>query len=342
MKTNTTTIKEIAILLGISTSTVSRALRGLPDIKYETRNAVARVAEELDYQPNQLAKNLGKNSTKTIGVVVPGLSFYFFSSVLTSIEEAALQAGYSVIICPTHESYLREVNQIENLVNSRVDGLIISLARDTTHYEHIEKLIRKKIPVVLFDRHSEELNISKVIVDNTKAAFGATEHLIQRGCKRLACLAGPLNLLISNERVQGFKDALEKYNLPFYPEYVSHGDFSKEHSMLQAFNLMNLPNPPDGILTISDRIGFATLHALKQRGVKVPEEIAMVSFNNDPFCNYFTPSVSSISQPIQEMGKEAVNLLLRQIENENPIPETIMLKTQLVVRESSMRKVEEN
>ena len=342
MKTNTTTIKEIAILLGISTSTVSRALRGLPDIKLETRNAVARVAEELDYQPNQLAKNLVKNSTKTIGVVVPGLNFYFFSSVLISIEEAALQAGYSVMICQTHESYLREVNQIENLVNSRVEGLIISLARDTTHYEHIERLIRKKIPVVLFDRHSKELNISKVIVDNIKAAFEATEHLIQRGCKRLACLAGPLNLLISNERVQGFKNALEKYNLPFYPEYVSHGDFSKEHSMLQAFNLMNLPNPPDGILTISDRIGFATLHALKQRGIKIPEDIAMVSFNNEPFCNYFTPSVSSVSQPIQEMGKEAVNLLLKQIKNESPIPETIMLKTQLVVRESSMRKVEEN
>jgi DNA-binding LacI/PurR family transcriptional regulator len=337
MKTNTATIKEIAMELGISTSTVSRALRGLPEIKRETREAVIRVAQALDYQPNQLAKNLVKSSTKTIGVIVPGLNLHFFASVLTSIEEAALQAGYSVIICQTHESYLRELSQIENLMNSKVEGLIISLACDTSHFEHIEKLIRKKMPVVLFDRHSEELNVSKVIVDNIKASCEATEHLISNGCKRLACLAGPSNMLISNQRVEGFKLALKKHNLPFYPQYVSHGDFSHEYSMLQTFNLINLPNPPDGILVVSDRIAFSTLHALKQKGVKVPDEIAVVSFNNEPFCNYFTPSVSSVNQPIQEIGRESVKLLLKQIESENPVAETVMLETQLVIRESSMR-----
>ncbi|TAG66638.1 MAG: LacI family transcriptional regulator, partial [Runella slithyformis] len=175
MKTNTSTIKEIAYQLGLSTSTVSRALRGLSQIKPETRAAVVRVAEELDYQPNMLAKSLAKSHTKTIGLIVPSLNYYFFSSIINGIEEAALQAGYSVMICQTGESYLREVSQIQNLLNSKVEGFIISLSRDTSQYEHIERLVRKKIPVVLFDRYIEGLEASKVIVDNQLAAFQATE-----------------------------------------------------------------------------------------------------------------------------------------------------------------------
>lgn len=337
MKTNTSTIKEIAYRLGISTSTVSRALRGLPEIKAETRAAVVRVAEELDYQPNLLAKNLAKSRTKTIGVVVPSLSYYFFSSALNSIEEAALQAGYSVMICQTNESYLREVSQIDNLLNSQVEGFIISLSRDTSHYEHIERLLRKKIPVVLFDRYAEGMATSKVIVDNKAAAFQATEHLIECGCQRLACLAGPSNLLISNQRLEGFKEALQKYQLPFHKQYVLHSDFSQENTMMQAFQLMNLPTPPDGLLTMSDRIAFSAMHALKQRGIRIPDDLAVVSFNNEPYCDFLTPSLTSVSQPIQEMGRYTVRLLLNQLEADNFTPETVTLKTQLMVRQSSIR-----
>ncbi|MFN4146288.1 MAG: LacI family DNA-binding transcriptional regulator [Runella sp.] len=334
---NTSTIKEIAYKLGISTSTVSRALRGLPEIKADTRAAVVRMAEELDYQPNLLAKNLAKSHTKTIGVVVPSLSYYFFASVISSIEEAALQAGYSVMICQTNESYLREISQIENLLNSQIEGLILSVSRDTSQTEHIERLLRKKVPIVLFDRYIENLEVSKVIVDNKAAAFQATEHLIENGCTRLACLAGPQNLLISNQRLEGFKEALQKYGLPFCKQYVLHSDFSQENTMMQAFQLMNLPQPPDGLLTMSDRIAFAAMHALKQRGVKIPQELAVVSFNNEPHCNYLSPSLTSVSQPIAEMGRQAVRLLLKHLQNDDNPNETVILPTQLMVRESSMR-----
>jgi DNA-binding LacI/PurR family transcriptional regulator len=337
MKTNTSTIKEIAYQLGLSTSTVSRALRGLSQIKPETRAAVVRVAEELDYQPNMLAKSLAKSHTKTIGLIVPSLNYYFFSSVLQSIEETALQAGYSVMICQTGESYLREVSQIQNLLNSKVEGFIISLSRDTSQYEHIERLVHKKIPVVLFDRYIEGLEASKVIVDNQLAAFQATEHLIENGCKRLGFLAGPPNLLISNQRVEGFKAALQQHQLPFQKRYVLHSDFSQENTMMQTFNLMNLPDAPDGLLVMSDRIAFAAMHALKQRGLRIPADVAVVSFNNEPTCDYLTPSLTSISQPIQDMGREAVRLLLKQLDTDNLLPETTILPTQLVVRGSSIR-----
>ncbi len=337
------TIKDIAQALNLSASTVSRALRGMPEIHPETRQAVLKLAQEMDYQPNQLAKNLAKSRTKTIGVIVPTLSYYFFSSVLNSIEEAAMQAGYSVVVCQTNESYLREIAQIQNLLNSQVEGFIISLARDTNDFDHINRLIRKQIPVVIFDRYAEEIETSKVIVDNKLAAFKATEHLIENGCQRLGCLAGPPNLLISNQRLAGFKEALQKYNLPYKERYVFHSDFTQENTMMQALNMMSLPEPPDGILTMSDRIAFSTMYALKQKGIRIPDDVALVSFNNEPTCIYLSPSLTSVNQAIQEMGAQVVRLLIKQLESEHTTPETVVLGTQLMVRESSMlskKKVE--
>lgn len=330
------TIKDIAQVLNLSASTVSRSLRGMPEIHPETRQAVLKLAQELDYQPNQLAKNLVKSRTKTIGVIVPTLSYYFFSSVLNSIEEAAMQAGYSVVVCQTNESYLREIAQIQNLLNSQVEGFIISLARDTNDFDHINRLIRKQIPVVIFDRYAEEIETSKVIVDNKLAAFKATEHLIENGCQRLGCLAGPPHLLISNQRLAGFKEALQKYDLPYKERYVFHSDFTQENTMMQALNMMSLPEPPDGILTMSDRIAFSTMYALKQKGIRIPDDVALVSFNNEPTCIYLSPSLTSVNQAIQEMGAQVVRLLIKQLESEHTIPETVVLNTQLMVRESSM------
>ena len=222
MKNTPVTIKDIARSLNISISTVSRALRGLPEIHPDTRNAVVKLAEELDYQPNQLAKNLAKSRTKTIGVIVPNLSYHFFSAMLNSIEEAALQAGYSVLVCQSNESYLREITNIQNLQRSQVEGFIISLSRDTDNYEHVERLARKNVPLVLFDRYAESIDVSKVIVDNEAAAFKATEHLIENGCQRIGFLAGPARLLLSNQRIKGYQAALAKHNLLVGDQYVLH------------------------------------------------------------------------------------------------------------------------
>lgn len=331
------TIKDIAQTLNISVSTVSRALRGMPEIHPDTKGAILKLAEEMDYQPNQLAKNLVGNRTKTIGVIVPALSYYFFASMLNSIEEAAMQAGYSVMVCQTNESYIREVAQIQNMLNSQVEGFIISLARDSLDYDHINRLIRKQIPLVLFDRYTDKIESSKVIVDNKQAAFKATMHLIEKGCHRLACLAGPPHLEISNQRLDGFREAIMSSGLQYEEQYVSHSDFTQENTIIQASNMMSLSNPPDGILTMSDNIAFSTMYALKQRGLKIPEDVAMVSFNNEPTCMYLTPSLTSISQPIREMGTQAVRLLLKQLEADKIEPETIVLDTQLVIRESSLK-----
>lgn len=331
------TIKDIAQSLNISVSTVSRALRGMPEIHPDTKGAILKLAEEMDYQPNQLAKNLVGNRTKTIGVIVPALSYYFFASMLNSIEEAAMQAGYSVMVCQTNESYLREVAQIQNMLNSQVEGFIISLARDSLDYDHINRLIRKQIPLVLFDRYTDKIESSKVIVDNKQAAFKATMHLIEKGCQKLACLAGPPHLEISNQRLDGFREAITNSGLQYKEQYVSHSDFTQENTIIQASNMMSLSNPPDGILTMSDNIAFSTMYALKQRGIRIPEDVAMVSFNNEPNCMYLTPSLTSISQPIREMGTQAVRLLLKQLEDDKIEPETIVLDTQLVIRESSLR-----
>jgi len=340
MKNTPVTIKDIARSLNISISTVSRALRGLPEIHPDTRNAVIKLAEELDYQPNQLAKNLAKSRTKTIGVIVPNLSYHFFSAMLNSIEEAALQAGYSVLVCQSNESYLREITNIQNLLRSQVEGFIISLSRDTDNYEHVERLARKNVPLVLFDRYVESIDVSKVIVDNEGAAFKATEHLIENGCRRIGFLAGPARLLLSNQRIKGYRAALEKHNLPADDQYVFHGDYTQENTILQTLALTSLPQPPDGLVTISDRVAYPAIYAMKQKGLRVPHDVAVVSFNNEPVSAFFSPAISSVSQPIQEMGTETVRLLLKQLdaaETTTVVNETIIMDTQLIVRASSLR-----
>jgi len=341
MRSAPVTIKDIAKALNISISTVSRALRGMPEIHADTRMAVMRLAEELDYQPNQLAKNLLKSQTRTIGVILPNMSYYFFSAMLNSIEEAAMQAGYSVLVCQSNESYLREKTQMENLLRSQVEGFIISLSLDTNNCEHVERLVRKNIPLVLFDRYADSIRASKVIVDNFDAAFKATEHLVENGCKRIAFMAGPPQLLLSNQRIDGYRAALAKYGLPVSEQYILHCDYTQEDTLMQTLTMMNLPQPPDGLLTVSDRIAYPAMYALKQKGVRIPEDIAIVSFNNEPISMFVTPSLTSISQPIQSMGMETVRLLLKQLEATDLapyVPETKVMPTELIVRESSMRK----
>ncbi len=299
-----------------------------------------RLAEELDYQPNQLAKNLAKSRTRTIGVIVPNLSYYFFSAMLNSIEESALQAGYSVLVCQTNESYLREITNIQNLMRSQVEGFIISLSRDTDNYEHVERLARKHIPLVLFDRHAESIDASKVIVDNQAAAFKATEHLIENGCRRIGFLAGPPQLLLSNQRVAGYREALAKHGLSVGDQYVVHCDYTHENTIMQTLTLMSLPQPPDGVVMISDRVAFPAMYAMNQKGLRIPQDVAVVSFNNEPVSAFFSPALSSISQPIQEMGSETVRLLINQLDASDDMPvvkETKIMDTQLIVRASSMR-----
>jgi DNA-binding LacI/PurR family transcriptional regulator len=339
MKNTPVTIKDIARSLNISISTVSRALRGMPEIHPDTRKAVVQLAEEMDYQPNQLAKNLAKSRTKTIGIIFPNLSYHFFSAMLNSLEEAAMQAGYSVLVAQTNESYVRETVSIQNLLRSRVEGLILSLARDTANFDHVERLVQKGVPLVLVDRTVESVAASKVMVDNRAAAFKATEHLIEQGCRRIGFLAGPAQLALSRQRIEGYLEAAAQYGIVAGGNYVRHCDYTNENTILQTFSLMSIPQPPDGLITISDRVAYPALYAMQQRGLTVPNDIAVVSFNNEPVSAYFSPALSSVNQPIAEMAAETMRLLLRQIESTDELAgnETKVFNTELIIRASSLK-----
>ncbi|MEZ0484437.1 LacI family DNA-binding transcriptional regulator [Fibrella aquatica] len=338
MKNTPVTIKDIARKLNISISTVSRALRDLPEIHPDTRKAVVRLAKELDYQPNQLAKNLVKSRTKTIGIIFPNLSYHFFSAMLNSLEEAFMQAGYSVLVAQTNESYVRETVSIQNLLRSQVEGFVLSLSRDTADLEHIERLVKKGLPVLLLDRVADMSSVSKVMVDNQAAAFKATEHLIEQGCRRIGFLAGPSQLSLSSERINGYLAAAYQYNVTAGDQYIRHCDYTNENTILQTLSLMSLPQPPDGVVAISDRIAYPALYAMQQKGLVIPRDVAVVSFNNEPVSAYVSPTLSSINQPIAEMANETVRLLLRQIESPEALcSETKVFETQLIIRESSLR-----
>ncbi|GAB3574000.1 LacI family DNA-binding transcriptional regulator [Spirosoma luteolum] len=338
MKSAPVTIKDIAHRLNVSISTVSRALRDMPEIHPDTRKAVMRLAEELDYQPNQLAKNLVKSRTKTIGVIFPNLSYHYFSAMLNNLEEAAMQAGYSVLVAQTNESYMRETISIQNLMRSQVEGLVLSLSQDTTDFEHIRRLVRRKLPIVLVDRIADIDSVSKVMVDNRAAAYKATEHLIRQGCQRIGFLAGPPQLALSNQRIEGYLAAAADYSVTAGNQYLRHCDYTNENTILQTLALMSLPQPPDGVVTISDRIAYAALYAMQQKGLTVPKDVAVVSFNDEPVSSYFSPTLSSVRQPIPDMATETIRLLLSQIESPDVIrDETKVFDTQLIIRESSLR-----
>jgi DNA-binding LacI/PurR family transcriptional regulator len=334
------TIKDIAKQLGVSVATVSRALRDLPDIHPDTKKLVLDLAKELDYQPNVLATSLVKSKTKTLGLIVPDLGYYFFSTVVKAVEDAAIAAGYSLLIAQTQESFERELTNIQNLSRSQVEGIIISLSRETVNFEHLTRLQRRGIPLVFFDRDSDEIDASKVMVDNEQSAYEAVKHLLENGCKRIAFLAGPKNVSVSNQRRLGYSRALQEAGIESDPSLIIHSDYFQDSAISKTHQLMKEANRPDGILVVSDRLAIGVLIALRELNISVPDEVKMVSFNNEPICSLVSPTISSIAQPLEEIGRLSVELLLEQIEHksDNPTPRVEVLKTKLIVRESSVRK----
>lgn len=326
-------------MLNVSVATVSRALRDLPDIHPDTKKAVLDLAEALDYQPNVLATSLVKSRTKTLGLVVPDLGYYFFSTVVKSIEDAAMNAGYSLLITQTQESYERELVNIQNLSRSQVEGFIISLSRETENLDHIRRLQKRGTPLVFFDRDSDEIATSKIMVDNEESAYEAVKHLIENGCKRIAFLAGPKNVSVSNQRRAGYLRALEEAGIPADPSLILHSDYFQDTAISQTHILMKGAKRPDGILVVSDRLAIGVLVALKELNISVPGEVKIVSFNNEPICSVLSPSISSVAQPLDEIGRLAVELLVEQIEKKSSedFPKIKVLKTKLVVRESSSK-----
>lgn len=344
MKYNQVTIKDIARELGISPSTVSRALKDHPDISQETKKAVNELAEKLNYQPNIVALSLRHSKTNTIGVIIPELVHFFFSTVISGIEDVAYSAGYNVIITQSNESLDREKTDIKALFNSRVDGMLISMSRETDSFDHIHSILAKGVPIVFFDRVMDG-SYNKVIVEDIGGAKEATQHLINQGCRRIAHLAGPQNMAISKERLEGYKQTLKTNNIPFDERLVvpcSPPTIEEGKKVTEA--LLSSGVEIDSIFATNDPVAFGAMQAIKNKGLKIPSDIAVVGFSNWFFCTMTDPPLSSVDQPGFEMGQEAARLLLRQIDAKNKdkdkelTPEKHVLKARLIVRESSLKK----
>lgn len=332
------TIKDIAKTLKISTSTVSRALRGQPDVNPETKKAIISLAKELDYQPNKAALSLLKRNTHIIGVVVPNLD-YFCATAVKGIDEVAVEAGYAVMVCQSNESYDRELINTKRLLESQVDGFIISISSETKSFDHFKRLIDKHIPVVFFDRVMPDIVASKVTLDNEDGGYQGTEHLVQQGCKRIVFLGGPVYMTISNQRQEGYEKALSDNGIKIDKKLIIHCGFNRENAYLATQKILKWKNPPDGIFTISDRIAIGAMMAIKEAGLNMPDDIALVGFNNEPINDLLSPGISSVDQPAFKMGKISAQTFFEMLKNpENQMAREIILKPKLIVRESSKRK----
>ena len=333
------TIKDIARALHISPSTVSRALKDHPDISTQTKKAVVELADELNYQPNYIALSLRKSKTNTIGVIIPEIVHFFFSNIISGIEDVAYNSGYNVIVTQSNESYNREVSDTKALLASRVDGFLISTSKETTDLDHIQDLIEREIPVVIYDRLCDGLNVSQVIIDDYQGAYQATEHLIKAGCRRIAHLQGPRNQMIFLERLRGYREAIENNGLKFDEDLVVHCyEGSMEEAMDHTEYLLGLEEPPDGIFGNNDLAAIAAMKVIKKKGLKIPEDIALVGFSDWQVSSLVDPSLSTVTQPGFEMGQKAAQMFLDQIENpEGYKPKREILIPKLVIRDSSRR-----
>lgn len=336
MKNDQATIRDLALKLNISISTVSRALRNAPDVNPETKKAVLELAAALNYEPNRVAQSLRIKKTNTIGVVVPEIAMHFFSTVISGIQEYAAKHGYSIMICQSMESLETEISNIHMLVANRVDGLLISLSSQTKSVAHLEQLIVKKIPIVLFDRIDDSLAVSKVVVDDKEGAFKAVDHLIKTGCKRIAYIGGPSNLYISKQRGAGYKTALQQHQFPLQDELIIFCDDLHADIEQTVTSLLQLPEPPDAIFCMNDPIAIVTMQQLKLRNIKIPDQISVVGFTNEPVSQFIEPALTTVAQPASLMGLTAAKLFIEQMEDkENFKPTVHVLPTELIVRNST-------
>lgn len=334
------TIKDIGKALGLSTSTVSRALRGSYEISSETKKLVLEYAEKINYRPNPVALSLKGRKNRSIGVIVTEIANNFFSQAINGIESIAYNRGYHIIISQSHESVERENVNINHLASRSVDGLLVSLSSETTDLSNLMDLHEKGLPIVFFDRITDEINTFKVIVDNEQAAHDATTHLIKKGHTRIAHITSAQNLSITKERLEGYKKALAENDIAFnekYVHYCSHGGMIQQEIEDALKKMWALKQRPDAVVAASDRITTGFLMAMKKMNLKAPEHIAVVGFTNTNVPEIFNPPLTTVRQPAFEMGQVATELLIKIIESKRPITEfeTRVLTTELTVRESA-------
>ena len=335
-ETTPMTMKDIARELGISVATVSRALHDSPRISVERRRAIQEFARVHNFTPNMVAESLRHSRVqpqRVIGVIVPEFTHYYFSSILTGIEETAAARGYRIMVALSGEQYEREAEICDNFHRQKVCGVIVSQAKDTKNYDHYQKLINAGIPMVFYDRICTGVNASRVVVDDYMGAFNAVTHLIESGCKRIAFYGGPLQLEISKNRFNGYKDALLKRGIQIDESIVTVCD-NRAAAEEQTPRLMTMDNPPDGYFAVNDDTAIGILYTLKHAGIKVPEEVQICGFTNGQRAVACDPMLTTVEQRGHKVGEEAATILMDKVEGLSPLEkiEKRVVRTRLVVR----------
>jgi LacI family transcriptional regulator len=312
MKSHQVTIKDIARELGVSPSTVSRALKDHPDISAATKKQVRELVERLKYKPNAVALSLRSRRSNTIAVLVPEIVHHFFSSVISGIEEIAQELGYNVMIFQSNEQYEREVQIVQNLASNQVDGMLVSISKTSRHFGHLTELMNEGIPLVFFDRACEEIEADKVVVDDFDGAFQAVEYLIRTGCRRIAHFSAPQHLQIGYQRKRGYITALEKNNLTPDEALMVKCD-TYEEALVTTPRIMKIEPPPDAIFAVNDLTATGAMKVLKQLNFRIPEDVSLIGFTDGLVATVNDPPLTTVSQHGFEMGKKAMEMLLRRI-----------------------------
>lgn len=333
------TLQDLAHRLHTTPATVSRALQDHPRISKKMKKAVAELALEMNYLPDPVAHHLRTGRGSVIGVIVPRIDRTFFSSVIGGVERVAREAGYSVIISQSNESYENEKAAVRAMLAKKVDALAVSLAAETVDYTHFDPLLSQNIPLVFFDRTPESLPVNKIHVNNGEAAYRSTVHLLRQGCRRIAHLSGPLTLNVYRDRFEGYRQALSEWQIPFDPALV-HEAITLETGRAAAQCMLSANPMPDGIFSAGDFSAIGAMHVLREAGISIPREVAVVGFANEPFCSFVDPSLSSVDQISLPIGEEVASLLLKEMDTDVPErePHTVELTARLIVRNSSQRR----
>jgi len=346
MKSKQITLADLARELKVSPATVSRALKDHPDISADTRKKVKELARSLHYRPNSIAQGLRKQESKIIGVIIPEIVHHFFSSVISGIMEHAYKAGYRVMLCQSMEMLEKEIEDVEALFSSRVDGILISLANETNNYKHLEEVRNYGVPIVSFDKVCQNMpNHSKVIIDDYEGAFNITTHLLEQGYRNIAHIHGPLNPITSQNRLNGYRDALSAQNVPENPDYIMGCQFvTQEEGYNFTKKLISLPNRPDAIFAVTDLVAIGAMVAIKEAGLSIPNDLAVVGYSDWAMASVVEPSLTTVAQPGFEMGSLATQLLIDEIKylhEDHDLPyrhTTEVLKTEMKIRDSSVKK----
>jgi LacI family transcriptional regulator len=339
-KNQEVTIYDIATELKISTTTVSRGLQDNPTISKKTRKKIHDIAKALGYRHNHFASNLRRQKTNTIGVILHELNSNFITSVLAGIEKVTTAAGYDLVIVHSNESFEKEIANAQSLFHKRVDGLIASLAFDTKGLGHFKQFEERGIPIIFFDRVEESSNHPKVIIDNYKSGYQATEHLIEQGCKRIVILTANLSRNVYAQRHKGYITALKDSGLHYKEEYVLIKDLTEQSAIDAALQVLRMRPIPDGAFITNDFSAAVFMHTLKENGIKVPEDIAIVGFNNDVICKIVDPQLTTINYPGVNIGEITAHNLINHLNgaSDMDVTNTIIIRSELIIRKSSVRK----